>query len=361
MNPHGAIPETFQSDGKVVIDDIIIGHASSEAPQAPSPPSSETSIRPSPSRDPIATFRRAAERMAATMSDFPLFSLFPAELRKIVWHDALPADLGRCVFPYRKGCWQPRTISDEERAGNGQFSYHQGYTPDLIFEFRTERLGTIRFELPVAFVSHEAQCVALSWLRRNGMRLQPHPGHECLLATRSFNTLRDVLFVAPDRWRDFVMEQTNRHSQPDLRGQEALVLDVPIRHFAVMEETVRKDGGDWLSMHNDCDEMRKLYIIRGDAEGEGYRADWRNWSDYSFLTQRWCEIGPAPTKEYSWDADDALLKCCNPSDEGREEFSAFSEELLAELRSWLETMLATAWAYGEGEFDLYSASVVVRS
>jgi hypothetical protein len=132
-------------------------------------------------RHPLVSLNHIAMGSASAMSTFPLFPLFPAELRNMIWEESLPQDLGVCLFPYQPGLWQPRQLLP----GDEHFD-PEDETLNLQLEYRSHTLSPIRLDLLLAFVNHEAGHVAQRWLRRNNMKLLPHGGHPFPLATRAF-------------------------------------------------------------------------------------------------------------------------------------------------------------------------------
>lgn len=122
-------------------------------------------------------------------SGFALFGKLPAELRNQVWEYTLPCTLRSALVPYKTGCWVPT-----------------GAEPDLYVEFRHDKLGKVSYEVPLAYVNHEARTIALAWVRKQGLVMcatgKRDPGF-----ARDFDLTKDVLYFGPgelDRcYRDF--------------------------------------------------------------------------------------------------------------------------------------------------------------
>lgn len=285
------------------------------------------------------------------MSQFPLFQLFPAELREMVWEEALPQDLGVCLFPYNGGLWQPRTLSPGDEHFNAE---HPEF--NLLLEFRSDQLEPIRIDLSLAFVNHEARRVALRWLRRNDMKLLPgHGNRPYPLATRSFKYDRDILFVSPEKWRTFAHEHHNRHNEPDLHDRSVTRYQFPLRNIAVMERSVEEEhASDWCMVFQTYDANEKLFVIDKSLQGDD-DADWQNHLDYASRTGRWCELGLDLVWEYTWDSGKAEMKRCKTEEKEGEGFSAIAGTMLEELNEWLRG--EAEWIL---EFDVYRARVVVR-
>ena len=151
---------------------------------------------------------------ATKPSTFPLFTSLPRELRDQIWRDALPDKVGPALSFYRKGCWCPRRLSDS----------NLGYDPEndennLNFEFRHDLLDDIQFEIPLVYVNREARDLAFAWLREHGIQIRPREDRQYPVFVRPFDPMRDALYVALNRWDDFLCEPDDRLSQSDLFEQ----------------------------------------------------------------------------------------------------------------------------------------------
>lgn len=173
---------------------------------------------------------------ATNSSSFPLFSSLPLELRDQIWRDALPDEVGPALYFYRKGCWCPRRLlqSDEEYDPTNQ-------ELNLNFEFRHDLLDVVQFELPLFFVNREARNIALAWVREHGTEIRALEGRQSLVFVCPFNPIRDVLYIALDKWDDFLREPDDRCFQPDLLEQLISVKPADITRIAVSEALLRSE------------------------------------------------------------------------------------------------------------------------
>lgn len=149
---------------------------------------------------------------ATHSSTFPLFSSLPRELRDQIWRDALPDKVGPALYFYRKGCWCPRRLSTSDEEGFD----HENDENNLNFEFRHDLLDDIQFEIPLVFVNREARGNALAWVREQGIEIRPREDRQYPVFVRPFDPMRDALYIALDKWDDFLCEPDDRQSQPDL-------------------------------------------------------------------------------------------------------------------------------------------------
>lgn len=169
----------------------------------------------------------------------PTFSLFPSlapELRDRIWRDAMPGKVGPALYFYRKGCWSPRHLlqSDEE------------YNPEndelnLNFEFRHDLLDVVQFKVPLFFVNHEARNIALAWVRAHGIEIRAREDRQFPVFVCPFDPTRDVLYIALDKWDEFLREPDDRCFQQDLLGQLVIVKSANITRIAVPEALLRSE------------------------------------------------------------------------------------------------------------------------
>jgi len=300
-------------------------------------------IAPTPSKTPYAV-RILAVIMDGTPSSFPLFASLPPELREMVWQESLPKNLGACLFSYTKGCWQPRHLAPSDQGVDLQGGEHNPH-----YQFCTDMLRPKEFELPTAFVNHEARHVALRWFRRNGLRFQLRDG-SYPLAVRFFDPLRDVLFVRDVDWDGFVREQTDRLFEPDLLGRVVMV-DIQLQNIAVMEKTLR-EGKGWDMMYQDYYSVRKLFIIRDDTFHDVDTTQGRGCNERP-ETYHWCEMEPNPSKEYSWNGSDRNWDFCNEDVEEAREFWGMARKMLVELA--LQFQEDNTW-----DFEVYRGRAIIR-
>lgn len=115
---------------------------------------------------------------------------------------------------YRGGCWCPRRLLE----------FDDGYDPEndennLNFEFRHDFLDDIRFEMPLVYVNREARDLAFAWVREQGIEIRPCEDRPYPVFVRPFDPMHDALYVALDKWDDFLCEPDDRLSLPDLFEQ----------------------------------------------------------------------------------------------------------------------------------------------
>ena len=179
--------------------------------------------------------------MAAASSNssiFPLFSSLPLELRDQIWRDALPDQTRPALYFYRSECWCIRDLlpSDEE--------YHyQNDEPNLTFEFRYDLLDVVQFEVALFFVNREAHDIALAWMREHGIEIRAREDRQSPVFVCPFNLIRDVLYIALDKWDNFVREPDVQYSlRPDLRRRSIHIKPADVTRIAVSEALLRSEG-----------------------------------------------------------------------------------------------------------------------
>lgn len=148
---------------------------------------------------------------APNSSTFPLFTSLPPELRDQIWHDALPDKAGPALSFYKKGCWCPRYLSESDEGYDAKNDEN-----NLKFEFRHDFLDDIQFEIPLIYVNREARDLALAWVRERGIEIRPREGRQYPVFVRPFDPMRDALYVALDKWDDFLREPDDRLFERDL-------------------------------------------------------------------------------------------------------------------------------------------------
>ncbi|KAL9623224.1 MAG: hypothetical protein Q9160_002539 [Pyrenula sp. 1 TL-2023] len=149
--------------------------------------------------------------VASKASSIPHFSNLPPELRNQIWRDALPGHIGSALYFYRKGCWCPRCLSESDKDYDREDDER-----NLNFEFCHDLLDDIQFEVSLVSVNHEARAIALTWVREEAIEIRPSEGAPHPVFVRPFDPARDVLYIAPDAWDDFLAEPDVRLLQPDL-------------------------------------------------------------------------------------------------------------------------------------------------
>lgn len=158
---------------------------------------------------------------------FPHFSSLPPELRNQIWNHALPDKDRPALFPYRRGCWCPAYLSESDER---YLANHD----NIDMEFRGELLEPIPVEVPIYSVNCEARGIALAWAHRQGIRVHFCKETRRHVFTRLFDDEQDTLYVAPNKFDDFVCEPWDRAFEPDLLGR--MITSGPsVRRIAVLE------------------------------------------------------------------------------------------------------------------------------
>ena len=173
--------------------------------------------------------------MAAAISDpsvFPLFSGFPLELRRQIWRDALPVNIGPALYYYKNGCWGPRRLAESDEEYD-----HEDDRSNLLFEFRHDLLDDAQFEVPLVFVNREARGIAVAWAREQGIEIR---GRHYPVFVRPFDPTCDALYIANDQWDDFLRDPVDRHFQPDLLDQ-FVGIRCCISRIAISEALLRSE------------------------------------------------------------------------------------------------------------------------
>lgn len=198
-----------------------------------------------------------AVRTMAAAAAFPFFSRLPAELRNQIWRDALPDKVDQALYFYKKGCWDPRRLTEAD----------EGYSPEddelnLKLEFFHSRLDHVQFEIPLFFVNREARGIALSWIEKQGLKIYFHKGKETFYFTRPFNPEHDTLYIPFDRWEQFLDEPTNRLCEPDLVERNVSCEGTACTRIAVPEVLLWDDGEEaLLDIFDYYPNAEKIFII----------------------------------------------------------------------------------------------------
>ncbi len=155
---------------------------------------------------------------------FHSFPLLPPELRQQIWHHALPAATPALVT-YKRGCWRPRSLAAPDPA----------YSPspaanNRVLEFQHARLAPVAYDVPLALVSSEACRVVAAWAVARGAR-PAEPG----VYARRFDAGRDVLFVLPGGWEDFLSECDGRVERLAFLGLGVGRVRAEVRFLAIYE------------------------------------------------------------------------------------------------------------------------------
>ena len=215
--------------------------------------------------------------VAATNSaTFHLFTSLPPELRNQIWRAALPEKVGPALSIYKKGLWRPRRLTEGD----------EGYDPvrdhlNLYFDWRHDRLDNIPFQIPLMYVNREARDLALGWVRRHGLEIRPRKDGQYPICVRPFDPSQDALFVACDKWDDFLWEPDRRLSKMDLFDK--LVSWSPaLTHVAVSVALLRTELDSLSSMFEYFFNLKVLLVIMKThsdlpSAGKGVQAQQCRW------------------------------------------------------------------------------------
>ena len=128
-----------------------------------------------------------------------------------------------------KGCWCPRRLSKSDEGHDSENDEN-----NLNLEFRHDLLYDIQFEMPLALVNREAHAIALAWAREQGVTMCRCEDRQAPVFVRSFDPMRDALYVSLDKWDDFLSEPGDRLFGPYLSEQLVDMIS-DIRRIAVPE------------------------------------------------------------------------------------------------------------------------------
>ena len=260
--------------------------------------------------------------VATNSSTFPLFSSLPPELRNQIWRDAVPDKVGPALYFYRKGCWCPRRLSTSD----------EGYDPEndennLNFEFRHDLLHDAQFEVPLVFVNREARGVALAWVREQGIEIRPRENRQYPIFVRPFDPMRDALYVALDKWDDFLLEPHDRQFQPDL-FEQLVTIEPDLTRIAVPEALLRSNVTTLSSMFQYFYLLKVLFIIV-DAQPDLQSAD----NDMK-VQRRW-EFESTQGGAFFWNDDRGSFAFGDSKYIGYEALYRLIEEANKGLGEWL--------------------------
>ncbi len=192
---------------------------------------------------------------AVSPSTFPLFSSFPAELRDQIWQESLPEKIRPALHFYKKGCWCPRRLSESDNAYDAENDEN-----NLNFEFRHDLLDNAEFDVPLAFVNHEARAIALAWIREQGIEIRRRGDRQFPIFVRPFDPAHDALYVPLDKWDDFLREPDDRLFQPDL-FEKRVDIEPRITRIAVSETLLRSEVATLPDMFQYFFHLEVLFIV----------------------------------------------------------------------------------------------------
>ncbi|KAE8407385.1 hypothetical protein BDV37DRAFT_240919 [Aspergillus pseudonomiae] len=232
--------------------------------------------------------------MAAVTTNFSQFARFtslPPELRYLIWRYALPDNIGQVLFPYKKGCWCPRYLSESDKAYNEWCS--------TVFEFRHDLLDPVQFDVPLVFVNRESRAVALAWVRKMGIQVRFHRDKQAFVFVRQLYPVRDVLYVPFDKIDEFILEPIDRQFEPDLVGR---MVDVQpnVRHLAVPEALLQSDPAALREIFELLYHPEVLFILIG------AQPDWND--SNTNVYQRW-ELDITQGRGFFWNSEHGHFDC----------------------------------------------------
>lgn len=199
---------------------------------------------------------KAMAAATTTSSMFSLFSDLPPELRDQIWRDALPEKLGPGLYFYKKGCWRPRRLTASD----------VGYDPvrddlNLVFEFRHDLLDATQFEMPLAYVNREARGIALAWIREQDMAIRPRDDKPLYpIYRRSFDPMRDALYIPLEEWENCLAEPYDRMFEPDLINRNVDFIP-DVKRIAVSEALLRREAAALGEMFHHFFWLKVLFIV----------------------------------------------------------------------------------------------------
>ena len=217
---------------------------------------------------------------ATNSSTFPLFTSLPRELRDQIWRDALPDKVGPALSFYRKGCWCVRRLSES----------NEGYDPEnvannLNLEFRHDLLDDIQFEIPLVYVNREARDLAFAWVREQGIEIRPREDRQYPVFVRPLDPMRDALYVALDKWDDFLCEPDDRLSQPDLHEQ-LVGIKSELTRIAVPAALLRSEVASLPEMFRHLLNLKVLLIVvdpQPDLQSAHDDVEVQHWWDFESI------------------------------------------------------------------------------
>ena len=174
-------------------------------------------------------------------SVFHLFKSLAPELRHQIWHAALPDKVGPVLYFYKKGGWNPRSLSLSDKRYN-----LEDHEPYVDIEFRHDLLDVVQVQIPLFFVNREARNVALAWIQKHDITIRAYAREygqsKAPVFVSRFDPTHDALFVAVDKWNEFLCEPDDRCFQSDLVDKFLHTLSANITRIAMPEALFRGEG-----------------------------------------------------------------------------------------------------------------------
>ncbi|BAE62244.1 unnamed protein product [Aspergillus oryzae RIB40] len=224
-------------------------------------------------------------------SRFPRFTSLPPELRYLIWRCALPDNIGQVLFPYKKGCWGSRHLSESD----------EEYTElcNTALEFRHSLLGPVQFDIPLFFVNRESRAFALAWVREMGIEMRFHRDKQSFVFMRQLDLVRDVLYIPFDKVDEFIQEPLDRQFEPDLFAR-MVDWHPNVKHIAVPEALLQSDSSALREIF-DLFYHPKTFFIVVDAQ-----PDWHE-SNIN-VHQRW-ELDSMLGRGFFWNSKHGRFVC----------------------------------------------------
>ncbi|CAI6334792.1 unnamed protein product [Periconia digitata] len=142
-------------------------------------------------------------------SSFPSFSELPAELRNEVWKLSLPDTSAPVLVSLDVNSWNA-----------------SGTEPDLCVEYQLNKRDPIYYQVPLAFVNHEARSIALAWARKHECTMLARDGKDPVFA-RPFDHKKDAIYLDCIDLVDIKHRYMDRTNEPDLLDRDVdIVSDV---------------------------------------------------------------------------------------------------------------------------------------
>ncbi|MCJ1387964.1 hypothetical protein MMC18_000807 [Xylographa bjoerkii] len=173
--------------------------------------------------------------MAAAAIRSPIFHLFTSlapELRHQIWHAALPDEVGPALYFYKIGGWRP------QHPENGE-AY-------VDFSFCHDSLDAVQVDISLFFVNREARHIALAWIHKHNIQIRIHAlkyGQvQPPVFVSPFDPIHDALYVAVDKWHEFLCEPDDRCFQTDMIDHLVHTQYADVTRIAIPEMLFRGEG-----------------------------------------------------------------------------------------------------------------------
>ncbi|KAK2595205.1 hypothetical protein QQS21_007058 [Conoideocrella luteorostrata] len=191
-----------------------------------------------------------------TPSTFTLFPNLPPELRDLIWRHTLPPNIQQALYIYRRGCWQPRYLQEDE----------EDYSPDdpalnLNFEFHHALLKVVQFDIPAFSVNREAQSIASAWIKEHKLRIRCPMHSPSPIFVREFDPELDTLYVPHERWDEFVREPLDRQFDADLLHRNLSCPPPKFTRIAIDESILGNEPEPIVEFFEWYTSLEELFIV----------------------------------------------------------------------------------------------------